>query len=279
MPYAGTYWEKQRAQTTSGATRGPTPRPPIVLHWLARVATCAIGLLTLACTHTTPPPDTGTTAPSSAAVVRALDALDALDLALERAKQGHLQAQLIEDPQTRSWLAQVEQAQQDVRWLRRQAPRWPSSQAFEALTTSVLAQATLLDERLLLRAAPPPLGLLDSVSRDIAIKAQQCRLFGGPMPVSVNVITKDHGNQEVSGYEVWFVRKGFEDAPREFRRFDRHSSPAARIFNDPGYYVLWLERQAASGERLKGERVDVEIGPEQRSQEIDLLAPTPQVMP
>jgi hypothetical protein len=234
---------------------------------------CAIGLLTLACTHATPPPSRATTPAISAARSKALAGLESLEAALERIKQSYPRPPPGRDRTWVIWQASVTQTQEDVRWLGRRAPSWPESAALDALITTVTAQAARLEGHRPSEVTPP-LGLLDSVGRDIAIKAQQCRLFGGPVPVSVNVISKDHVNQEVSGYEVWFVRKGFEDTPREFRRFERHSSPAARVFNDPGYYVLWLERQEPGGARARGERVDVEIGPEQRVQEIDLLAPS-----
>ena len=115
--------------------------------------------------------------------------------------------------------------------------------------------------------------LLGAVLRDLEIKSAQCRRFGGPVPVNVSVITRDIAQREVTGYEVWFVRKALERKLRAARRFDRHSSPAGRIFNEAGYYVLWAVPPGQRPDASSIARVDVEVGASQQDQVVDLTAP------
>jgi hypothetical protein len=97
-------------------------------------------------------------------------------------------------------------------------------------------------------------------------------MHGGPSSVSVRVATRTRGNQEVGGYEVWYVRKAFENVATAFRRFDRNSSPTEQVFREAGFYVLWVEQQAPDGLKRRGPRLDLEIGVD-LSKQIDLVTP------
>jgi len=168
--------------------------------------------------------------------------------------------------------ARLSQAQGDVRWLERHVSSWQVSPAVNEFAAAITEQRRLLAG---VPAAPivETLPVIDAVLRDLQVKARQCRRFGGPVPVSVSVVTRDANNQEVTGYEVWFVRKAYEREAGAFRRFDRNSSPAGRVFQEAGYYVLWAERPSALGQRQRGTPLDVEVGAEQRDQVVDLMAP------
>jgi hypothetical protein len=159
----------------------------------------------------------------------------------------------------------------DVKWLIGAAPRWPMNENTAGFSRSITYTTALLRSLLegVRRDVQP---VLDIARRDIHLNFLQCRMRGGPSPVSVRVATRTRGNQEVSGYEVWYVRKAFENVGAAFRRFERNSSPTERIFREAGYYVLWVEQQAPDGLKRRGPRLDLEIGVD-ASKQIDLHAP------
>lgn len=202
--------------------------------------------------------------------------------ALRRALD-HLVQQLREGEQTAgvspsSLEVRLSAAQKDVVWLERRAPGWPASAALHEFVAAISAHVQLLDEvRDASSAEAEP--LLDAVVRDLQVKARQCRRFGGPVPVSISVVTRDAKHQEITGYEVWYVRKAYERRPAAFRRFEQNSSPARRVFQEAGYYVLWAEPPAALGQAGRGARLDVEVGAEQLDQVVDLSVPVLSVEP
>lgn len=166
---------------------------------------------------------------------------------------------------------QLAHVRKELGWLARKAPSWQPSTSVEELADALAQHRQLLGElRRLPSAEARP--LLGAVLRDLEIKSQQCRRFGGPVPVNVSVITRDVEQREVAGYEVWFVRKAYERRPREARRFERHSSPAGRVFSEAGYYVLWAVPPGQSPSAASA-RLDVEVGASQQEQVVDLTAP------
>ena len=175
-------------------------------------------------------------------------------------------------PSTGPLAAGLRQARIDVIWLERRAASWPSTPAVEAFVAAMSGHRQLLAQagRAPAAEAAP---LIDVVVRDLAIKARQCRTFGGPIPVDVHVVTRDTANREVSGYEVWYVRKAYERDPAAFRRFEQNSSPAAHLFNEAGYYVLWVDQASASDRRRRGVPFDLEVGPDRLRQVVDLVVP------
>jgi hypothetical protein len=169
--------------------------------------------------------------------------------------------------------AQLGNVRKELGWLMRKAPHWATSASLEELVSALGQHRELLAElRLLPSAEARP--LLSALLRDLEIKALQCRRFGGPVPVNVSVVTRDTEHREVAGYEVWFVRKAYERRPRAFRRFDRNSSPAGRVFQEAGYYVLWAVPPGQSP-NPSSSRLDVEVGANEQDQVFDLTTPVP----
>jgi hypothetical protein len=161
--------------------------------------------------------------------------------------------------------------QRDLHWLERRAASWQAAPSLEPFVAALAEHRQLLHEVRLATSAEA-LPVVEALIRDVHVKAEQCRRFGGPVPVGVSVITRDTAHREVTGYEVWFVRKAYERKPSTFRRFERNSSPAARTFEEAGYYVLWaaLPGRAPSPSSV---RLDVEVGATEREQVFDLTAP------
>lgn len=167
--------------------------------------------------------------------------------------------------------AQLAHVRKELGWLARKAPSWQPSSSVAELAGALAQHRQLLAE---LRQLPSAEArqLLGAVLRDLEIKALQCRRFGGPVPVNVSVVTRDLEQREVTGYEVWFVRKAYERKRGSARRFDRHSSPAGRVFNEAGYYVLWAVPPGQSP-GASSTPLDVEVGASQQDQVVDLTAP------
>jgi hypothetical protein len=243
---------------------------------------CSCGLTFVACAQTASVSEADVAervAPNPSGAGAALAALDA---ALDRFDQAHLKGARPSDrPWLTSWRSQpslegarlaLEQTHKDVRWLGRKSATWPPSPTLDRFADAVAEHTALLDRT---RGGPvsDAVALLEIVAKDVGVKARQCRSLGGPLPVEVTVITRDVANVEVDGYEVWFVQKGFENEPSKFLRFNRYSSPSEHVFDAAGYYVLWAEQTGAAGEKVRSSRLDVEIGPTQQRQAIDLRAP------
>lgn len=172
------------------------------------------------------------------------------------------------DNQTRNTLQAIDV---DVTWLRKAAPRWPINENAVGFSRSITFTTALLRSLIDgIRKDVHP--VLEIARRDININTVQCRNHGGPTSVDVRVATRTKGNQEVGGYEVWYVRKAFENVATASRRFDRNSSPTDQIFREAGFYVFWVEQHAPDGLKRRGTRLDVEVGVDVRKQ-IDL--PTP----
>jgi hypothetical protein len=206
-----------------------------------------------------------TSALASALTARAQQELTLVSEALdELARTSHLALEA-------SLGRQLGNARKELGWLTRKAPSWAPSTSLEELVSTLAQHRELLSE---LRQLPSEEArpLLSALLRDLEIKAQQCRRFGGPVPVNVSVVTRDAEHREVTGYEVWFVRKAYERRPRAFRRFDRNSSPAGRIFQEAGYYVLWAVPPGQSPNPFSI-RLDVEVGANEQDQVFDLTAP------
>lgn len=191
-------------------------------------------------------------------------------------------AELALEPAAAALAPQLEGAQRDLRWLEGQAPRWAESPALAELVGALAAHRQLLGELRPLETEQAQASV-QALIRDVHVKAEQCRHFGGPVPVNVSVVTRDANNREVTGYEVWFVRKAYERRSTEFRRFERNSSPAERRFQEAGYYVLWAAPPGQgstgagrAGSTPDGARLDVEVGADQRDQVFDLIAPAPE---
>ncbi len=159
----------------------------------------------------------------------------------------------------------------DIGWLEGQAPSWPASENTEGFIRSI-SYTTASLQALLDGVRKDVIPVVETARRDIEINARQCRTMGGPSSVQVSVVTRDKSRNEVGGYEVWYARKAFENVESSFRRFERNSSPADRVFREAGFYILWVEETLASGAKRRGTRLDIEIGPD-RSTRVDLNTP------
>ena len=214
-----------------------------------------------------PQPGTAATQNESAQSLAARDALRALLAELEA-----LSADPERVPASTPLAESVTRAKKDVGWLERNVAKWPPGPSVDAFVAAFGAHRQVLaDAR---RAAPAEASpQIDAVARDLAVKAQQCRTFGGPVSVNVRVVTRDGDNREVSGYEVWYVRKAYERLPNAYRRFEQNSSPAGHVFSEAGYYVIWADHLSARARRQRGVPLDLEVGPDRREQVIDLVVP------
>jgi hypothetical protein len=94
------------------------------------------------------------------------------------------------------------------------------------------------------------LELLREVAEDLEAKVifSQNVLGAGLRLIEFIVHTYKNG-QEVGGYEVWYVPRGWSDTPDKFRIADQPSSPA--IMNlAPGNYFVWLKKGKMATEKL-----------------------------
>ena len=214
-----------------------------------------------------PQPGTAATPNASAQNAAAGDALRALLPEL-----AGLSADRERVPASTPLAESVARAQRDVTWLERNVAKWPPGPSLDAFVAAFVAHRQVLSDAR--RAAPAEAApQIDAVVRDLAVKAQQCRTFGGPVTVNVRVVTRDAENREVSGYEVWYVRKAYERMPNAYRRFEQNSSPAGHVFSEAGYYVIWADHLSARARRQRGVPLDLEVGPDRREQVIDLVVP------
>jgi hypothetical protein len=162
----------------------------------------------------------------------------------------------------------VKSIREDAEWLRKSRRNWPPAN-YSGFTLDIELDLDLLNA--LTTGNSSDLEQIRIVAQDVNIKRRQCRQFGGPRTVSVSVSTKDNSDHEVGGFEVWFVKKGYEKQSQYYRSFPTYSSPARLDFPDAGYYVLWAARP---GEASKiGVKRDVEVGPG-RQVMIDLTLPS-----
>jgi hypothetical protein len=158
------------------------------------------------------------------------------------------------------------QALENIDWFLSKSPDWPAETNFQSFASDITLDAALLARRD--QTPPRPIGdRLAIVNKDLTLKRNQCRQLGGPKPVTIMVTTRNSVNDEVKGYEVWYVKKGYEDKATEFKRFEANSSPTPHKFDQAGYYVLWT-----AGPNRQGRRIDMEIGPDTQAR-IDLPIP------
>jgi hypothetical protein len=158
------------------------------------------------------------------------------------------------------------QALDNIDWFLSKSADWPAETNFQSFASDITLDAALLARRD--QTPPRPIAeRLDIVNKDLTLKRNQCKQLGGPKPVTITVMTRNSANDEVKGYEVWYVKKGYEDRSAEFKRFEANSSPTPHKFDQAGYYVLWT-----AGPNRQGRRIDMEIGPDTQTR-IDLPIP------
>lgn len=92
-------------------------------------------------------------------------------------------------------------------------------------------------------SAEKALPILQDVRDDLRVKAEECKKSsrGWDSLIELTIITvKDL--QPVSGYEVWFVPKGWADRPEKWERFPKLSSPSIKRLA-PGRYMFRLKKE------------------------------------
>jgi hypothetical protein len=112
---------------------------------------------------------------------------------------------------------------------------------------------------------------LGEVDSDLAIKVKQIKNGRGDGISLIQVqVRAKKGAQEVAGYEIWYVSRGWADVSSRFKRFDSLSNPSnPPSMNLPaGNYFLWL------GKGKPPEPLPLYIGGDQKSKrEIELVVP------
>ncbi len=86
--------------------------------------------------------------------------------------------------------------------------------------------------------------LVRDAAFDLQIKADNCRNSSDGLgkQIRVKVHTKS-GDQEIGGYEVYFVSKGMYDVKSAHDRFPRQSSPTDEKILCPGGYAMWVRKK------------------------------------
>jgi hypothetical protein len=112
---------------------------------------------------------------------------------------------------------------------------------------------------------------IKAVNVDLRVKAEHAEMLPEAAFDSIEVIVRTKKNgQELSNYQVWFVKEAFKNDIAKYQTFDRYSSPSSRKL-PPGRYVMWS--QATDGSKASGEKSPKEFGDGQAKVEIDLAAP------
>ena len=113
---------------------------------------------------------------------------------------------------------------------------------------------------------------LQEVDSDLTVKAKHIKggRGGGATLVQVLVRSKKDA-QDVAGYEVWYVPKGWAADSSTFKRFDglTDASNPPQMNLAPGNYFLWLSK----GQPIPG-RQPISLGGDGKTKrEIDLVVP------
>ena len=118
--------------------------------------------------------------------------------------------------------------------------------------------------------AEKKLEVLGDVALDLEIKADNCRNSSDGLgkEIKVKVHTKA-GDQEVGGYEVYFVHKGMFDVKSAHDRFPRQSSPTDEKILSPGGYAMWVRK-----DNFTSDPITMRIGGRGETQlEVDIPVP------
>ncbi len=94
-------------------------------------------------------------------------------------------------------------------------------------------------------------GLVSDAALDLQIKADNCRHSSDGLgkQIRVKVHTKA-GDQEIGGYEVYFVSKGMFDVKSAHDRFPRQSSPTDEKILCPGGYAMWVRKKTFTSDPI-----------------------------
>jgi len=112
---------------------------------------------------------------------------------------------------------------------------------------------------------------IKAVNADLRVKAEHAEILPEAAFDAIEVIVRTKKNgEELSNYQVWYVKEAFKNDTAKYQTFDRFSSPSSRKL-PPGRYVMWS--QATDGSKAVGEKTPKEFGDGQAKVEIDLAAP------
>ena len=113
---------------------------------------------------------------------------------------------------------------------------------------------------------------LEDVASDLEIKVNTIkRGRGGAVKLIEVIVHAKKGEQEVGGFEVWYVPRGWDNNPGQYSRFDRVSNPAnpPAMNLAPGNYLMWLSKGKDATPRQL-----VRIGGDGKlKREVDLVVP------
>lgn len=141
----------------------------------------------------------------------------------------------------------LEDISRDISFLRAEWRGNAGSESPATYKASLEVNVALMSE-VVKKKLPPKkaLPVLQDVRDDLRVKAEDCRLNpqGWDALVEFTVHTKQ-AMQPVSGYEVWFVPKGWADKPEKWARFSSLSSPTAKPLA-PGRYMIRLKKESAT---------------------------------
>lgn len=94
---------------------------------------------------------------------------------------------------------------------------------------------------------------INEVASDLAMKVAFTKGSRGDsfQLVEILVHTLKSSRDEVSGYEIWYVPKGWADYPgtEKHKRFHRLSSPSVMKLA-PGNYLIWAVKEGPASERI-----------------------------
>lgn len=113
---------------------------------------------------------------------------------------------------------------------------------------------------------------LEDVASDLEIKVATIKRSRGDAVKLIEVFVRaKKGEQEVGGFEVWYVPRGWANNPGQYRRFDSLSNPSnpPSMNLAPGNYLMWLSKGKDATQRQP-----VRIGGDGRTKrEFDLVVP------
>jgi len=105
---------------------------------------------------------------------------------------------------------------------------------------SLIRNNTLLKKALKTKDPAQRRAWIESVALDLQVKAEHCRRSkdGLGRQIKVKVHTRRSTN-EVAGFVVGYVQKGWYGVPNQYQRFRRLSSPTEALALPPGAYAMW----------------------------------------
>jgi hypothetical protein len=155
-------------------------------------------------------------------------------------------------------------------WLRSNRESYLRPREFDRYYKSLEQMNDLLTRALESREQAERRRQVEAVALDLELKAESCREssdgLGKEVWVKVRTVA---GEQEVAGYQIWFVPRGMFPVESAHDHFFKLSSPTDELILPPGAYLMWGLKD---GE--KTEPIPQRLGDKGRDRvEIDLVVP------